>query len=221
VEKKLFDWYISASGTILDVACAAGRVAIPLASCYGLQVIGFDISLNQVRAAAESGRMAQGKSSFLQSDMRAIGLFRQTVDYIFVGYTSLGALHERRDREKAVSEFARVLKPRGIGFVSVWNRLWPGFLGVNWLKWMALWFLRMFRRTPYGPGNRVCWEEGGYVLWHYFWPWEAESLFKQFGFQVLAIIPFGGAWHNNRVISDKWWSRWFGEGLYFVLVKEK
>lgn len=219
VEQYLFDCYLSHPGTVLDIACAAGRISIPLAAHGEFRVIGFDISFNQVKEAAIATQDAKIGCYFMQCDMKSIALAKESVDYIFIAYTSLGALYELSDRERAVIEIARVLKPDGVAFISIWNRLWPGRWGIEWVKWIVFWLLRVLKRNPHASGNRVCWEEGGYVLWHYFWPWEAKSLFKKFGLHISAVIRFTGAWDKNRIISNTWWSRWFGEGLYFVLAK--
>lgn len=97
--------------------------------------------------------------SFFQRDMSVMGQANQSIDYLFIAYTSLGALTDPEDRKQGLKKIARVLKTGGIAFISGWHRLWPGSLGVNWMQWIVLWLLRMLRRLPYGPGNRLCWEE--------------------------------------------------------------
>jgi ubiquinone/menaquinone biosynthesis C-methylase UbiE len=219
MEKYLFDHYLSRSGIILDIACAAGRMAIPLSSYTKSAVIGFDISFNQVREALHAARQTGANCFFFQSDMAVMALANQSIDYVFITYSSLGVLTTREERESAIKEIARVLKSDGVAFICLWNRLWPGRWGIAWAKWIVLYVLRVLKHNPHGLGNRVCWEEGGYVLCHYFTPWEARSLFEKFGFDLLTVVPFAGSWDKNRVLNNTWWTRSFGEGLYFVLTK--
>ena len=219
VEQYLCDEYLRPPARLLDIGCAAGRMSIPLGGRDGFRVIGFDISFNQVKEAVDAADCAQADCSFFQGDMRALGLADRSVDYAFITYTSIGALTSPGDRSQCVREVARVLKPAGTAFISVWNRFWPGRFGSSWAKWLTLWLLRAVRRNPHGPGNRVCWEAGGYVLWHYFSFSEARSLFEEAGFNVLGLVPFEGAWADNRLRTNRWWSRHLSEGLYFVLRK--
>lgn len=221
IEQYVLDSYLRCPGTILDVACAAGRTAIPLSLNTKYRVIGFDISFNQVRQASQAAREAGLNCFFFQSDMTMMGLASQSVDYVIITYGSVGVFPTTEERESVLKEVSRVLKPNGVAFISIANHLWPGRWGIAWMKWVVLSILRTLKRNPHASGNRVIWEEGGYLLCHYFWPWEAECLFKKFGFHVLAVIPFSGAWDKNRLISNTWWSRWFGEGLYFVLDRGK
>ncbi|HEY3275777.1 MAG TPA: methyltransferase domain-containing protein [Syntrophorhabdaceae bacterium] len=219
VEEHLCNTYVRAPGRLLDIGCAAGRMSVPLGRQSGFQVVGLDISFNQVKEALVAALESDARCSFFQCDMRALGLADGSMDYVFITYTSIGALTRPKDRERCVQEVMRVLKPKGIAFISVWNRLWPGAFGSSWAKWTALWLMRLLRLNAHGPGNRVCWEAGGYVLWHYFSFPEAASLFRKAGLDILGMIPFAGAWAENRLSENSWWSRYFGEGLYFVLSK--
>lgn len=219
VEHYLCNLYLNQPGKILDVACAAGRVSIPLAANYGFQVIGFDISGNQVKAANQKARKDKLSCYFFQSDMTSMALAGRTMDYILITYSSLGACITLEARQIALKEIARVLKSNGVAFISVWNRLWPGRFGLAWIKWIWLGLLRVFRLNPHAQGNQACWEQGEHVLWHYFWPWEARNLFKKMGFDILDIIPYSGSWHKNRMLNKNWLSKLFGQGLFFVLVK--
>jgi SAM-dependent methyltransferase len=217
VEQHLCSTYLLRPGKLLDIGCAAGRMSIPLGQKGNFEVVGLDISFNQVKEASEAAGCSQVNCSFFQGDMRTLALCERTVDYVFITYTSIGALTLPEDRERCAREVSRVLKPDGIAFISVWNRLWPGRWGSSWAKWVVLWLLRVVRANGHGRGNRVCWEAGGYVLWHYFFFGEARSLFRKAGLDVLAVVPFEGSWTDNHVCGNSWWSRHFSEGLYFVL----
>ena len=99
-----------------------------------------------------------------------------------------------RGQGACTREVARVLKPGGMGFISVWNRLSGlGRFGASWAKWAGTVAVAGTGLNPHGPGNRVCWEAGGYVLWHYFSFGEAQSLFDEAGLGVLGLVPFEGS----------------------------
>lgn len=220
VEQHLCNLYLRTPGRLLDIACAAGRMAIPLSHYSGLQVFGMDIAYNQVKEALAAAGRSDANCHFCQGDMRSLSLAGCSMDYVFITYTSLGALTTVKDRELCVREVMRVLKPSGLAFISVWNRFWPGQMGASWAKWTVLNIMRLVGMNPHGTGNRVCWESGGYVLWHYFSLAEAKSLFTEAGLRVMDLVPFEGAWTTNRLRGKDWWSRHLSEGFYFILRKE-
>ena len=221
VESYLGHKYLSGSGKILDVACAGGRTAIPLADYGDFDIIGFDISFNQVRAALKTARTNNKKCAFLLCDMTNIAMSSGSIDYVLITYTSLGAITTVEDRHSVLKEVVRVLKPEGLAFISVWNILWPGKGGLEYAKWFVLWLMRLSKHYQHGKGNRVCREEGGNILWHYFFPWEAKSLFKKNGMDILEIVPYFGSWENHHTIKKNYWSLLFSQGLFFVLKKSR
>ena len=216
IEKHIVDMYLGKSGSVLDIACAAGRLAIPLSNAGKYHVVGFDISYNQVKRAYCNVAGSKSSPCFFQGDMSLIGLKSESFDFVFITYTSLGAMTELNKREDTLSEVFRLLRPNGMAFISVWNRYWPN----SSLKWFYFYMLRLFGLYPYASGDRVCWESGGYVLWHYFSPFEAKKLFKAKGFYVIDTIPFQGSWENNTLVKKNLFTQYFAQGLYYVLKKD-
>jgi ubiquinone/menaquinone biosynthesis C-methylase UbiE len=192
-------------------------MSLPLASSGDYKVYAFDISYNQVFEAKRAADESNASCFFFQCDMKNIGLPDNSMDYVFVTYSSLGALTKQEDREQSLSEIRRILKPEGLAFISFWNLLWPGKLGSSWLKWGVIHFLQLLGRNNHGFGNRVCWEFGGCILWHYFTYFEAVRLVKELQFDVVDVVPFSGRLGHDVVLKDTLWNRIFAKGLYFVL----
>ena len=78
-----------------------------------------------------------------------------------------------RERQAALNELRRVLKPGGEAFITVWNRWQPRF----WLS---------------GKAVAVPWRTQAHTLHRYYYLFsypELEKLAKQAGFQVLKSFP--------------------------------
>lgn len=95
---------------VLEIGCATGYTALELASLSGCEVVGIDINPQSV-AEAERRAIAEGAGTvrFQVADAGALPFDDGTFDLIMCGnVTSLVS-----DRERAVAEYVRMLRPRG------------------------------------------------------------------------------------------------------------
>ncbi len=97
-------------------------------------------------------------------------------DQVFDRAIAVAAYHHiegTRQRQQALKELRRVLRPGGEAFITVWNRWQPRF-------WFA------------GKEVAVPWRTRGKTLYRYYYLFshrELERLVKQAGFQVLESFP--------------------------------
>jgi ubiquinone/menaquinone biosynthesis C-methylase UbiE len=96
---------------ILDVGCGYGRDAIYFAS-RGYQVTGVDPSRKAVEMAFASVTDPKMNIEFFQDDVLALSFPSANVDAVWCA--NLLHLLDDEEREKAISEMVRVLKPGGI-----------------------------------------------------------------------------------------------------------
>lgn len=106
---------VPAGGTAVDVGCGEGEEAIRLAQELGVHVVGIDPIARQVelaRAAADEAGLSPTTVRFEVGVAEVIPLDDASVDLVWckeaLMFTDLGA---------AFAEFARVLRPDGVGFV--------------------------------------------------------------------------------------------------------
>lgn len=104
---------------ILDVACGAGRHAIPL-SKKGYTVTGVDRSQAMLAVLEEKVRRANIEIPVIKCDMKDIE-FREEFDAIICMYTSFNYLLTDQDIEKALVAFHRALRPGGIAILDLMN----------------------------------------------------------------------------------------------------
>jgi demethylmenaquinone methyltransferase/2-methoxy-6-polyprenyl-1,4-benzoquinol methylase len=102
--------------TICDMAIGTGDIAIPLAQRYrDVKIIGVDSSAGMLSVARKKVAAAglEERISLVESDMRNTPLPSSTADVI----TSAFTLRNLPDRDRALNEFRRLLKPGGRIFV--------------------------------------------------------------------------------------------------------
>src|SRR6185295_3001158 len=113
---------VSPGGTLLDVGCGSGQLAL-MAAKDGLEVTGVDIASNLVARARARARAAGLRVRFEEADAEALPF----ADAQFDAVTSLiGAMFAPRP-DLVATELLRVCKPGGIIAMAYWTP--QGFVG--------------------------------------------------------------------------------------------
>jgi 2-polyprenyl-6-hydroxyphenyl methylase/3-demethylubiquinone-9 3-methyltransferase len=101
---------------ILDLGCGGGFITIPLA-CKGYDIRGIDISGNALAVAQK--HLPEGKKvSFRQGDVCHLYETAGTYDAVLM----MDILEHLEDREGAIGEASRMLKPGGLFLFHTFNR---------------------------------------------------------------------------------------------------
>jgi ubiquinone/menaquinone biosynthesis C-methylase UbiE len=104
--------FLNPGKTVLDIGTSTGITAIELAQLTGCKVVGIDINENSLAEATARAKQ-KGVShlcTFHKDDATALSFKDDYFDVVFCGnVTSLVS-----NREKALAEYARVLKPGGL-----------------------------------------------------------------------------------------------------------
>jgi ubiquinone/menaquinone biosynthesis C-methylase UbiE/uncharacterized protein YbaR (Trm112 family) len=127
---------ISPGAWLLDIGCANGRSAFPLAERGGT-VVGFDISKKMIRQAIQRAerRGQEAQTTFLVAD----GSNPPFADHSFDYALTYGVLHHLPDPGATCRRIQQILKPGGIFFASENNK--TVFRGIfDWMmKLLPLW----------------------------------------------------------------------------------
>jgi 2-polyprenyl-6-hydroxyphenyl methylase/3-demethylubiquinone-9 3-methyltransferase len=99
---------------IADLGCGGGLLSVPLAEA-GARVFGVDLSAASLVAAREH---APERASFVQSDLCATPFDSGKMDVVLLA----DVLEHVFEREAAVREAARLLRPGGLLYVNTINR---------------------------------------------------------------------------------------------------
>jgi demethylmenaquinone methyltransferase/2-methoxy-6-polyprenyl-1,4-benzoquinol methylase len=113
---------------ILDAATGTGDVALAVAAAHpGIEIIGVDLSANMLRAALPKLDPARGRISLLQGSCESLPLASGVCDGAVIAFGIRNVI----EREVALTEFYRVLKPGGRLVVLEFSQpTWPLLAGL-------------------------------------------------------------------------------------------
>jgi ubiquinone/menaquinone biosynthesis C-methylase UbiE len=147
---------IGPGALVLDVGCGDGLSTFDVARLAD-QVIGFDISTDQLSLAAARAEQERVRNvSFMVADADAIPLVDDGVD----GILCYGTLHHLPDPQRAIEEVARVLRKGGryLGVENNKTPLRPLFDLLMRLR--PIWLEEAGSRPQLGAGELDRWCEG-------------------------------------------------------------
>jgi len=157
-------------GSLLNVGCAHGPDFLPFRQDFALY--GVDFSSRMLEFARRYSRKFNFTANFVLANVSCLPFADAAFDWAI----SIATYHHIRgkgERQAALSELRRVLRPGGEAFITVWNRWQPRF-----------WFKRREVAVP--------WRVSGKTLQRYYYLFsypELERLVKQAGFEVLRSFP--------------------------------
>jgi len=157
-------------GKLLNIGCAHGPDFLPFKQSFSLY--GIDVSSEMLRFA----RKYSQKFDFLVNLSLADASYLPYADETFDWAISVATYHHiggKEERQAALNELKRVLKPGGEAFITVWNRWQPRF-----------WFG--------GKEVTIPWRTKGKTLPRYYYLFsyrELEKLVEKAGLEVLQASP--------------------------------
>lgn len=153
-------------GKLLNAGCGHGADFIPFKDNFDLY--GIDFSAEMIKLAHKYTEKHNFKANLKVEDIRSLPFSDNYFDWA-IAIASYHHLDGKEDREKALQELFRVLKPGGEAFLTVWN------------KWQSRFFLK-------GKDTLVPFHYKGKTYlryYHLFSYGEIENLVKQAGFTLL------------------------------------
>jgi tRNA (uracil-5-)-methyltransferase TRM9 len=114
-------------GRLLNVGCGHGADFLPFRDGFGLY--GLDFSREMLEFARKYSSKFGLSASLVLADAASLPFATGAFDFA-IAVATYHHIREPKLRQAAVTELARVLKPGGEAFITVWNRWQPGF----WLK---------------------------------------------------------------------------------------
>lgn len=197
------DKYLHKGMKILDAGCGAGKFSIEFAK-RGCMVTLLDISDQQLRIAREKideAGINENIEGYFQGDIRNLSQFNDGQFDLIVCYGApLSYVIENRD--KAISEFNRVLNPNGMLFISVNNKwgILKRLLGNKYPDFFnnpKYWYLDKVMETGDLPKH----ERVSHPARHFFEAAELNNLLKDGGFDhiVLGGSPCFACGHEEAV----------------------
>ena len=162
-------------GRLLNLGCGHGPDFLPFKDHF--ELYGLDFSSVMLELARKHLLKFKVEANLVQGDISRLPFVNETFDWA-ISVATYHHLESPEARTRAFTEVARVLKPGGEAFLTVWNRWqpwWGGGRGVN-----THWFR--------GQETQVPWRSGDETLYRYYYFFtypEIEKTARQAGFQVL------------------------------------
>jgi len=157
-------------GKLLNLGCAHGPDFLPFA--HSFELYGVDFSAEMLKLAKKYSRKYGFDVSLSLADVSRLPYADDTFDWA-IAVATYHHIEGEKERQQALIELRRVLKPGGEAFITAWNRWQPRF-----------WFQ---------PGEAsIPWRQKGQTLhrfYHLFSYAELERTVKEAGFQIIKSFP--------------------------------
>ena len=157
-------------GRLLNIGCAHGPDFLPFVESFDLY--GVDFSTEMLRFARKYSQKFNFTVSLSLADVSCLPYPDETFDWA-ISVATYHHIKGKEEKQAALSELRRVLKPAGEAFITVWNHWQPRF-----------WFKPREVAVP--------WRTRGKTLYRYYYLFsypELERLAKKAGFEVLKSFP--------------------------------
>jgi len=158
------------SGRLLNIGCAHGPDF--LAFSYGFELWGLDSSLAMLKQALRYSAKFNLSVNLMAADALSLPFPNNTFDWA-ISVATYHHIKGREQREKALLELKRVIRPRGEAFLTVWNHGQPRF-----------WFKSKEQQVPWRlKGKEI------YRYYHLFSYGELEKLLVKTGWEIITMSP--------------------------------
>jgi len=157
-------------GRLLNIGCGHGPDFLPFKD--GFELYGIDSSAEMLKYARKYSVKHGFAVNLAQADARHLPYPDNTFDWA-IAVATYHHLRNKEERQAALQELKRVLKPGGVAFITVWNRRQPRFT--------------FFRREAMVP-----WRTGDETIYRYYYLFtyrELERLVREAGLTILRSFP--------------------------------
>ncbi len=157
-------------GKLLNIGCAHGPDFLPFKE--GFDLYGVDFSTEMLKFARKYSQKFNFAVNLSVAEVGHLPYYNDSFNWA-ISVATYHHIKGKEERQAALNELRRVLKPGGEAFITVWNRWQPRF----WLS----------RREVAVP-----WRKKGKTLYRYYYLFsypELERLVKKAGFKVIKSFP--------------------------------
>ncbi|MBS3133540.1 class I SAM-dependent methyltransferase, partial [Candidatus Woesearchaeota archaeon] len=214
IDTIILESIITKKGRILDAAMGPGRHVKYFAE-RGFEVWGNDFNAHMIEAARKY--VGRGKARFTNHDMRNLSSIKSGYfDYVLCMGASIGSVYRRVEREKAMNEFARVVKKGGYVFIHAHNFFELTELGYA-ISILAAIKNRLLRPDKFELGDVVYCHSNSFnkAYMHWFMPDELRNLMRRAGLRVEREFYLKGP-DQDEVLKSSFLKYFRSGGFIFV-----
>lgn len=143
-EDILINKYFKPKSKILDIGCGSGRTALPLAQ-RDYEVIGVDITPEMIEIAKKNAAAKNVKIEYKVGDATDLKFPENYFDGAIFANNGWVQIPGKENRQKAINEIYRVLKPGGYFILVAHERYYSGDYLFFWIRaWFRFYVLKKF-----------------------------------------------------------------------------
>ncbi len=121
-EKYVFEKYLQHNHKILDLGCGTGRTTFPLYQLGYIDIVGVDLTPEMIAEANSLKEHFKIPIVFKVGDALALDFEDETFDAVIFSFNGFMSIPQKENREKALREINRVLKPNGLFIFTTHDR---------------------------------------------------------------------------------------------------
>lgn len=141
-EEILISKYFNSKSKILDIGCGSGRTAIPLCQ-KGYGVIGVDVTPEMIDTAKKISAAKNINIDYEIGDATSLRFPEIFFDGAIFANNGWVQIPGKENRQKALNEIYRVLKPGGYFILTAHQRYYSGEYLFFWIKeWLKFYILK-------------------------------------------------------------------------------
>ncbi|MCK4540007.1 methyltransferase domain-containing protein [Candidatus Parcubacteria bacterium] len=141
-EEILINKYFKPKSKILDIGCGSGRTTISLHK-KGLEVIGVDVTPEMIDTAKKITSSKNLEINLRVGDATHLEFCDNSFDGAIFANNGWVQIPGKENRQKALNEIYRILKPCGYFILTAHQRYYAGYYLFLWIKkWVKLYILK-------------------------------------------------------------------------------
>lgn len=214
-EEFVFSKYLKTTDIILDIGCGAGRTTLGLYNLGYKNIVGIDVTKALIKEAKNIAKEQNADISYYVDDAMALDFNDNSFDAVVFSYNGLMTIPGKENREIAIKEISRVLRPNGLFIFTTHDRendeKWKWFWKEEQQRWES--GTQDSRLVEYG--DRIVEEAGEELFVHVPTIKEVYSLLAKGGLKVVSTKMRWDICATPKIEKET-----FGECRFFVAKKE-
>ena len=200
-EEKIFTRVFERDASILELGCGAGRIAFGLHELGYKNILATDYSKGMIQRARHLAKLLQYSVPFRVADATELEFEDNVFDGAIFGFNGLMQIPKKEQREKALKEIIRVIRP-GAWFVFTTHDRERSKHQDFWLQEEQRWKSEQQSEELNDFGDRFLVTQSGMHFIHVPTVQEMEAVLDRIGFRIEATVMLSEIANEDKAVND-------------------